>query len=148
MKIFLVMMLFFVGLGASAQKQHQATDQLRSMNWDIIGSVKFELNDKNELIPHFSEAIKRFDNKDFELLGYLIPLKTGRKQQRFLFSTLPINQCFFCGKNGIPVMIMVEMANPINYSEQPIKVKGMLKLEQKDASYSPPITIKNANLVG
>ncbi|MBO9672995.1 MAG: hypothetical protein J7577_06100 [Sphingobacteriaceae bacterium] len=136
------------GSVALAQSQkHNPNDQLRSMNWDIIGSVKFELTEKNELFPLFSESIKRFDNREFDLKGYLIPIKSGQKQQKFLLATLPINQCYFCGQNGIPVMIMVEMENATAYSEKPIHVKGILKLEEKDASYAPPITIKNAKLI-
>jgi hypothetical protein len=131
---------------AQTQKYH-VNDQLRSLNWDVIGSVKFELNEKNELLPLFSESIKRFDNREFDLTGYLIPIKSGQKQQKFLLATLPINQCYFCGQNGVPVMIMIEMESAVPYSEKPIRVKGILKLEQKDASYAPPITIKNAKLI-
>jgi hypothetical protein len=133
---------------AVAQTQkHNANDRLRSLNWDVIGSVKFELTEKNELLPLFSESIKRFENREFDLTGYLIPIKSGQKQQKFLLATLPINQCYFCGQNGVPVMIMIEMESAVLYSEKPIRVKGILKLEQKDASYAPPITIKNAKLI-
>ena len=128
-------------------QKHNPSDQLRSLNWDVIGSVKFELTEKNELLPLFSESIKRFDNREFELTGYLIPIKSGQKQQKFLLATLPINQCYFCGQNGVPVMIMIEMESAVPYNEKPIHVKGILKLEQKDASYAPPITIKNAKII-
>jgi hypothetical protein len=109
--------------------------------------VKFELTEKNELLPMFTESIRRFENREFDLTGYLIPIKSGQKQQTFLLATLPINQCYFCGQNGIPVMIMIEMASAVPYSEKPIHVQGILKLEEKDASYKPPITIKNAKLI-
>jgi len=146
--LFLIFLLLSAVFTAKAQTQkHKPGDQLRSLNWDVIASVKFELTEKNELLPLFSESIKRFENREFELTGYLIPLKSGSKQQQFLLATLPINQCYFCGQNGIPVMIMIEMERAIPYSEKPIKVKGILKLEQKDASYAPPITIKNAKLI-
>jgi hypothetical protein len=141
---------FFLMCGSTAVAQsqkHHINDQLRSLNWDVIGSVKFELTEKNELLPLFSESIKRFDNREFDLTGYLIPIKSGQKQQKFLLATLPINQCYFCGQNGVPVMIMIEMESAVLYSEKPIRVKGILKLEQKDASYAPPITIKNAKLI-
>jgi len=149
MKNILLILLLLSGsfLSKAQTQKHNPGDQLRSLNWDVIGSVKFELTEKNELLPLFSESIKRFQNREFELTGYLIPIKSGAKQQQFLLATLPINQCYFCGQNGIPVMIMVEMESAVPYSEKPIKVKGILKLEQKDASYAPPITIKNAKLI-
>ncbi|GGG96583.1 MULTISPECIES: hypothetical protein [Pedobacter] len=145
--LYFILLLLFGNVAFSQTQKHNPNDQLRSLNWDIIGSVKFELTEKNELFPLFTESIKRFDNREFDLKGYLIPIKSGQKQQKFLLATLPINQCYFCGQNGVPVMIMIEMESPAAYSEKPIHVKGILKLEQKDASYAPPITIKNAKLI-
>ena len=145
-----LILLFFVvrGFYCSAQNQkHNPNDQLRSLNWDIIGSVQFELTEKNQLFPIFTESIKRFENKEFDLKGYLIPIKSGQKQQKFLLATLPINQCYFCGQNGVPVMIMIEMNNAVSFTDKPIHVKGILKLEHKDASYALPISIKNAVVV-
>ena len=148
MKVLVILSFLTISVfGASAQKNHNPNDQLKSLNWDIIGGVQFELTENNELFPIFTETIKRFDKKPFDLKGYLIPIKSGQKQQKFLLATLPINQCFFCGKNGVPIMIMIEMEKAIPYSEKPIHVKGMLKLEQKDAAYEPPISIKNARLM-
>lgn len=145
--LYAIFLLFSVCIATAQTQKHNPKDQLRSLNWDVIASVKFELTDKNELLPLFTETIRRFENREFDLTGYLIPIKSGQKQQKFLLATLPINQCYFCGQNGIPVMIMIEMANEIPYSEKPIHVQGILKLEEKDASYKPPITIKNAKLI-
>ncbi|MGN8059262.1 hypothetical protein ACTJKN_23450 [Pedobacter sp. 22163] len=142
-----IFFLFSVCSVAAQTQKHNPKDQLRSLNWDIIGSVKFELTEKNELLPLFTESIRRFENREFDLTGYLIPIKSGQKQQQFLLATLPINQCYFCGQNGVPVMIMVEMESAVPYGEKPIHVRGILKLEQKDASYAPPISIKNAKLI-
>ncbi|QXU42399.1 hypothetical protein [Pedobacter sp. D749] len=145
--LYAIFILFSVCTANAQMQKHSPKDQLRSLNWDVIGSVKFELTEKNELLPLFTESIRRFENREFDLTGYLIPIKSGQKQQTFLLATLPINQCYFCGQNGIPVMIMIEMATAVPYSEKPIHVQGILRLEEKDASYKPPITIKNAKLI-
>jgi len=145
--LYFIFFLFSVCSVAAQTQKYNPKDQLLSLNWDVIGSVKFELTEKNELLPLFTESIRRFENREFDLTGYLIPVKSGQKQQKFLLATLPVNQCYFCGQNGIPVMIMIEMENAVLYSEKPIRVKGILKLEQKDASYTPPISIKNAKLI-
>jgi len=145
--LYAILMLFCVYTSTAQTQKHNPKDQLRSLNWDVIAGVKFELTDKNELLPIFTETIRRFENREFDLTGYLIPIKSGQKQQKFLLATLPINQCYFCGQNGVPVMIMIEMSTAVAYSEKPIHVQGTLKLEQKDASYAPPISIKNAKLI-
>jgi len=140
--------LIFIGFLANAQqRKHNPADQIRSLNWDVIGTVKLELTEKNTLVPIFSETIKRFDQGEFQLQGYIIPIKSGQKQQRFMFSSLPVNQCFFCGQNGVPLMIMVEASTPVNYSDKPVRISGILQLESKDASFAPPVTIKNAKLI-
>jgi hypothetical protein len=63
------------------------------------------------------------------------------KQTKFMLSTLPINQCFYCGKNGVPIMVLVEMAEPIKFTYQTVKVKGTLKLNPGNAMDNPPIAL-------
>jgi len=148
MRILSILLMLFIYLGAAGQtKKHNVSDQIKSLNWDVIGTVKFELNEKNELLPIYGETINRFKNKEFDLRGYLIPIKNSQKQQKFLLATLPINQCYFCGQNGVPIMIMIEMENAISFTEKPIRVKGILKLTNDNATYQPPVSIVNTKLI-
>jgi hypothetical protein len=88
--------------------------------------------------------ISRFAGRQFELEGYMVPIKNGMKQSKFMLSTLPINQCFYCGKNGIPTMIMVEMAEPVKFTFKPVTIKGTLKLDDRNAAVYPPISLLGA----
>ncbi|WP_316796319.1 hypothetical protein [Pedobacter agri] len=142
-----ILMLLIFNLASAQNKQHTNNDQLKSLNWVVIGTVKFELTDKNELLPIYGESITRFNNKMFDLQGYLIPIKNSPKQRKFLLATLPINQCYFCGQNGVPIMIMIEMESAITFTEKPIRVKGILKLTNDNATYQPPVSIINAKLI-
>lgn len=144
-KIFFVFGLCLSFTAAFAQKTHNPNDQIRSINWDAIGSVTYELTEKNELLPIYTELITRYENKSFELLGYLIPIKSKLKHERFLLASLPISQCFFCGKNGVPSMILVEMKSAISFSDKPIRLKGILKLAK--GADQTPITLANAELI-
>ncbi|MFC4213386.1 hypothetical protein ACFOWA_19495 [Pedobacter lithocola] len=125
-------MMLLVNNVIAQQKKHNPKDQVSSLNWDIIGSIRYTLNDKNQLIANFSESMERFKNKTFELEGYLIPIKNKRMHDRCLLSPLPINQCFYCGSNGVPAMILIEMKKPIPYSEKTIHISGILKLAEGD----------------
>jgi len=148
MKIFVIAIITFVAHLASAQnKTHNSNDQIKSLNWDVIGTVKFDLTEKNELLPVYNESIRRFNNKAFELKGYLIPIKNSQKQQKFLLATLPINQCYFCGQNGVPIMIMVEMEEATTFTDRPIRIKGILKLTNDNATFQAPVSIVKAKLV-
>lgn len=130
-----------------SRAQHRSGDLLQSRSWDIIGTLDFKLGNGNEIYPVFSDELKKYANHDFELQGYLIPIREGMKQTRFLLSTLPINQCFYCGKNGVPIMILVEMPEGIKFTYKPIRVRGKLKLKRVNIRDYPPIVLLEAVLL-
>ncbi|WP_449437464.1 hypothetical protein [Pedobacter steynii] len=135
-------LLLFTGFAVKAQ--HNPDDQIMSDNWDVIGSVDFKIIKDTEMIAIYNNNIKKFANKPFELEGYIVPIKDGMKQTKFMLSTLPINQCYFCGKNGVPIMVLVEMTEPIKFTYQTITVKGTLKLNTGNAMDNPPIVLSAA----
>ncbi len=135
-------LLLFTGLAVKAQ--HNPDDQIMSDNWDVIGSVDFKIVKDTEMFAIYNNNIKKFANKSFELEGYIVPIKDGMKQTRFKLSTLPINQCYFCGKNGVPIMVLVELTEPIKFTYQTITVKGTLKLNTGNAMDNPPIVLTAA----
>ncbi len=135
-------LLLFAGFAVKAQ--HNPDDQIMSDNWDVIGSVDFKIIKDTEMIAIYNNNIKKFANKPFELEGYIVPIKDGMKQTKFMLSTLPINQCYFCGKNGVPIMVLVEMTEPIKFTYQTITVKGTLKLNTGNAMDNPPIVLSAA----
>ncbi len=141
MKKLSFILLLLAGFGFSAKAQHDPNDQILSENWDVIGTVDFKTVKETEMYAIFGNEIKKYANKPFELEGYIVPIKDGMKQSKFMLSTLPINQCFFCGKNGIPIMVMVEMAEPIKFTYQTVKVKGTLKLSTANSMDVPPISL-------
>ncbi|MES2418684.1 MAG: hypothetical protein V4541_10895 [Bacteroidota bacterium] len=139
--------LVFIGIGLSAKAQHDPTDQILSENWDVIGSVDFKTVKDTEMYAIFNNDIKKYANKAFELEGYIVPIKDGMKQTKFMLSTLPINQCFFCGKNGVPIMVMVELTEPIKFTYQTVKIRGTLKLSTANAMDNPPISLLNGKSI-
>jgi len=93
MKKLLLILLLFSGFAVKAQ--HDPNDQIMSANWDVIGSVDFKIVKDTEMYAVYNNDIKKYANKPFELEGYMVPIKDGMKQTKFMLSTLPINQCFF-----------------------------------------------------
>lgn len=145
MKQFLL--LLFVLTGFAAKAQHDPNDQIISANWEVIGSVNFKIVKNKEMFPVFTPEIKKHADKPFELEGYIVPIKDGMKQTKFMLSTLPINQCYFCGKNGVPVMVLVELAEPIKFTYQTVTIKGVLKLSNANAMDTPPISLINGKSI-
>lgn len=145
MKKILLIALIFTGFAVKAQ--HNPDDQIMSDNWDIIGSVDFKIVKDTEMFAVYNDKIKKLANKTFELEGYIVPIKDGMKQTKFMLSTLPINQCFYCGKNGVPVMVLVELTEPIKFTYNIIVVKGTLKLNTGNAMDNPPISLVAAKSI-
>lgn len=139
--------IFLLFTSAAVSAQHNPDDQIMSDNWDIIGSVDFKIVKDAEMFPVYNDKIKKFANKPFELEGYIVPIKDGMKQTKFMLSTLPINQCFYCGKNGVPVMVMVELTEPIKFTYNTVVIKGTLKLNNGNAMDNPPIALVAAKSI-
>ncbi|MCX2575016.1 hypothetical protein [Pedobacter sandarakinus] len=146
MKQLAFLFLIFVGFASRAQ-EHDPSDQMDSPNWDVIGGVKIKTVKPTETYAIYNPNIQKYENKPFELSGYIVPIKDGMKQTKFMLSTLPINQCFYCGKNGIPIMVLVEMAEPIKFTYLPIRVKGVLKLNKGNAMNNPPVELNAAKML-
>ncbi|MNK22346.1 hypothetical protein D3C87_406210 [compost metagenome] len=130
-KSFVLLLVFFFSVAAMAQQRvHKSTDQINSLNWSILATINYVLNDKNQFSPVYSESVKRFKDKPFDLEGYLIPVKARKTHDTFLLSPLPVNQCHFCGANGIPAMIYVEAKQPITFTSKTIHITGILRLDE------------------
>jgi hypothetical protein len=139
--------LLLLVTGFAAKAQHDPSDQIVSDNWEVVGRVNFKTVKPSEMYAVFSPEIKQRANKPFELEGYIVPIKDGMKQTKFMLSTLPINQCYFCGKNGVPVMVLVELAEPIKFSYRPVTIKGLLKLNVGNAMDNPPVALINGKAI-
>lgn len=139
--------IFLLFTGFAVQAQHNPDDQINSDNWEIIGGVDFKIVKDTEMQAIFSPEIKKHVNKPFELEGYIVPIKDGMKQTKFMLSTLPINQCFYCGKNGVPIMVLVEMTAPIKFTYKTVIVRGTLKLNNGNAMDNPPIALVAAKAI-
>lgn len=138
--------MFIAGNKACAQRNH-LNDQIISRNWNVIGGVSFKVVNDKHMYAQYTKEIKRYANKTFELEGYMIPITAGMKQSKFMLSSLPVNQCFYCGKNGIPVMVFVELSEPAKFTYNTVKVKGVLKLSISDAMEYPPIVLVNGEVI-
>lgn len=149
MKKLTVLFLLLAGFGINrVSAQHDPSDQIVSANWDVIGDVEFKMTkDDSEMYAIFNNDIKKRAGKPFELEGYIVPIKDGMKQTKFMLSTLPINQCFYCGKNGVPIMVEVQLAEPTKFTYQTIKVRGTLKLSTANALDASPISLINGKVI-
>ncbi len=147
MKKLIILFFIFWKSAALAQPQHIFDEMITSPVWEIIGELKFKYVDDYEYYPTFTPKLKALAGKTVDLEGYMVPIREGVTHKRFFLSTLPINQCFFCGQNGIPIMIEVELAEPMRFTYNTIRIRGEVKLNDKNAAEITPIYILNSKLL-
>lgn len=128
----IILFLFLTGHILTAQSRYNG---LPSLTWPKLYEVSFEKARDNlgeYEKPIFSQAAKTLDGKIVSLPGYMIPYENGVKGTTFMLSSLPINACFFCGVGGPESVVEVNMKQPLSFTEKPIEIKGVLRLNDKD----------------
>lgn len=122
--------LFLIGASSS---QIVSQDSI----WKTLAKITYK-QEYNELfgfkvdIPIFSDPIKKLENTEIEVKGYIIPIEGYKSHKEFMFSAFPYNMCFFCGGAGPETVMEVAAKEPIEYSAEQVIIKGKLILNADD----------------
>ncbi len=156
-KYILILSLLFVSVLSNAQignyPSQQVPDHTPMMNntWEAIDKMMYKVTTKDNkkvYTPYYPPELKKLENKIVELPGYLVPLTSGRNHKTFMLSVLPVTQCQFCGTNGIPPMVEIFMKKgTVKFTDDPIKVKGMMKFNPEPLQGNAEIQIFDAELI-
>jgi hypothetical protein len=114
--------------------------------WKLIAEKKYTQNSQHKKVAVFPEELVVQMHTAIELPGYIIPIKVGQLQNTFMLSILPTQQCPYCGQGDVPSLVEVHMKKALSYSEKPIKIKGILKLNESGDGASE-IFLMNAEQV-
>lgn len=148
MKKIIAVMVLVICQNAFAQKKEY--NGLPSLVWPKLYDVKFvKATDQNGEYekPIFGAAAKSLDGKSIILPGYIVPFESGMRSKHLMFTSLPLNACFFCGVGGPETVVEVFLKNEINYSDKPMEIKGVLRINDKDPDKMIYI-LENAELLG
>lgn len=121
--------LFFIisFIQANGQSKYKG---LPSTTWPKLYNISYET--KNDEFgeyeaPIFSEDVKSIEGKEVYIEGYIMPFD-GIAAKEFVLSSLPVTACYFCGNGGPESVIQVIANKAIRYTEKPVELKGVLKL--------------------
>jgi uncharacterized protein len=90
--------------------------------WSVLTAVTTK-NEKNRLLPVFSQDQLALNQKPQRVQGFMMPLEAGEKQSHFLLSSVPLT-CSFCQAGGPESMIEVKTKTPVKYTLDPVTVEG------------------------
>jgi hypothetical protein len=132
-KVLALSVLSFFCLTASAQRSEYKG--FPSLTWPKLYAIDYK-KEKDNLgeydRPIFSSAVKALQGKIISLPGYMVPFESATEGNHFILSSTPLNACFFCGVGGPESVIEVHLKTSIKYTEKPIQVRGVLKLNDQD----------------
>ncbi|MEQ9443270.1 MAG: hypothetical protein RIG62_29805 [Cyclobacteriaceae bacterium] len=110
----------------------------RNSNWSTLAKISYKtIQDPYGpmSVPEFNEAVKAMEGEEIELSGYIIPLdglEGAFQPTHFILSSLPLSACFFCGSGGPESVVEVQLEDAIEYTTDPITLRGKLKLNGRD----------------
>ena len=103
--------------------------------WSKLANVEYEKSEDEYgevYIPDFSDEIEGMENKEIILPGYIMPFEGMFSPKHIFLSSLPAAACYFCGSGGPESVAEVYMAEPIEFTNEIVQIKGILKLNATD----------------
>jgi hypothetical protein len=147
-KSILIGLLLIISVSAQAQKM--SYKGFPSLVWPKLYEISYikASDQKGDFDkPVFTSQVKDLEGKVVTLPGYLVPFDGGLKAKRFMLSSLPLNACFFCGVGGPETVIEVISADEVTYTEKPVEISGVLKLNDSDPD-KMIYTLEKADFLG
>lgn len=126
---------FLITFGVLSAQPKNKYQGFPSLVWPKLYDIQYEkaFDDNGEYDkPIFSAAAKSLAGKTVVLPGYMVPFDNGTKGTVFMLTSLPLNACFFCGVGGPESVVQVFLKSAISYTEKPIEVRGVLRLNDKN----------------
>jgi len=126
-----ILLFCFSVVAVSAQEAKKPT------LWKTLSKITYK-KEYDELMgfkidkPVFSDAIKELSETEVTVKGYIIPVEGYKSHNEFILSAFPYNMCFFCGGAGPETVMEVEAIKGVEYTAEPIVLKGKLTLNAED----------------
>ncbi len=132
MKFIASLILSLTIMTASAQVESPSKSTWRTLGKITFKKVYDELMGFKVDMPVFSDPIKELEGKEITIKGYIVPTEGYKSHKEFILSAFPYNMCFFCGGAGPETVMEVESLEGVEFSADPITLKGVLRLNDND----------------
>ena len=103
--------------------------------WSKLANVEYEKSEDEYgevYIPDFSDEVEKMANTEIVLAGYIMPFDGMFSPKHIFLSSLPAAACYFCGSGGPESVAEVFLDEPIEFTNEIVQIKGILKLNAYD----------------
>ncbi|MFT3948176.1 MAG: hypothetical protein QM763_14495 [Agriterribacter sp.] len=114
-------------------------DKPTEIYWPMLTDVTFQKKFNKDyqmdfLYPAFGFNVKRLNNKELSITGYMIPLDI--KQGLYAISRNPYAACFFCGQSGPESVVSLKFkTKPRRFkTDEFLAVKGTMELNETNVN--------------
>lgn len=98
--------------------------------WRILGQVT-TAQAGGRPVPEFSSEVRKLDQQDIRLQGYMLPIVAGETHDHFLLTMRPPH-CPFCLSLGPEYIVEVKSRSPIKHTYEPVVVAGRFNVLRDD----------------
>jgi uncharacterized protein len=100
------------------------------VSWKLLGQVK-TAQVGQRFVPEFAPEIRKLDQQDVKLQGYMMPIAAGEKHDHFLLTMRPAD-CPFCLSVGPEYIVEVKAKASIKHTYEPVILAGRLNVLRDD----------------
>ena len=100
------------------------------VSWKLLGQVK-TAQVGQRFVPEFAAEIRKLDQQDVKLQGYMMPIAAGEKHDHFLLTMRPAD-CPFCLSVGPEYIVEVKAKTSIKHTFEPVVLAGRLSVLRDD----------------
>jgi hypothetical protein len=108
--------------------------QLFIVPWSLLAQTHTlikEIDHKTFIYPVYSDDLKKLEKTTITLKGYMLPIMARVKQDSFILSP-KASSCPFCMPVGPNELVIVQLEDPIKFTDEVITVSGTLVLLKQD----------------
>ena len=117
-------------LPALPSSQVSLPEVKEAVSWDLLSKAK-PVKIKNRITTEFPADVLGLNNRNVKVVGFMMPLAPGEKQNHFLLSYSP-QTCSFCLPAGPEGVIEVKAKTPVRISFEPLVLSGKFSVLTDD----------------
>lgn len=113
-----------LGLPIDPQLLNDLPELSGVVSWKLLGQVK-STQVGTKVVPEFAPEIRKLDQQEVRLQGYMLPITAGETHQHFLLTMRPPH-CPFCLSLGPEYIVEVKAKAAIRHTYEPVVLVGRL----------------------